>query len=607
MKRPITFQGFVFTGFVVCLIILGVWLRTWQLGAVPIAINYDDLDYVANGWSFAKTGQDLLSQTKWWQPKPLQTGAFTSELGPHWHMLTGLFDWQDPVLGARLSNVIFGFLSVGLLGYLSWILFHKKALAVITAIFFLVTPWAVMISRSPIDATVGIFWQLLGLVSVIQVVKQSFSKKMVAWSIVSLASYVMAFYSYHAYKFSVLFSIWWIFLYWVWNYLTVSNIKKSTLLIIACIVLVSSTIGVVFFLSAQKGAVGGRQQELIFFNQDLLSSQVNTDRRDAIDHTLASAFINKPLVITEHWIEQFFKAVNPEYLFLHSGDSSVANSFYDFGYLYVVFLPLIVIGTFWTWNVKRTEFWFLMGLTFVSLMPVLIQTNFSAVLRAGMYFLFLTLFASIGFFVLFSSKSNLFRCISFGAGIILLIQVVWFGHWYFWVYPIKLADSQTVADRVLAGYLSKLPDDSDSAIVIAENPRSWYRTFAFYTGLFDRNKIHEITATMSEKSLSDEMRSQLILMTESCSSTQSAQGAVVISPELLEKCGRPFAKTIENQLISVLSSPSDNRAYFYVFNDQVCDKFSGVPFVNIKNHSQLQPEKMSREEFCQTWVRKEVK
>lgn len=608
MKRPFTARGLIFTLFIFTLLLLGIWLRTWQLSTVPIALTYDDLDYVTNGWSFAKTGKDLTSQTSWWRPRPLEIGAITSEIGPHWHFITGLVDWNNPVIGARLPVVLIGFLTVGLFGYLSWLLIQNKHIVIISTIFLLVTPWAVLISRSPIDATFGIFWQLMGLVSVLKIIKTKTVQKEIFWLFIAILSYGLAFYSYHAYKFSILVTVWWMFFYWWWQFLSFRKIQRRKIFVISCLTIFLTVCTAIFFISTNHGAIGSRKLELIFFNSEYLSKQVNLDRLVAIDRPWTSFFFNKAEVVVEHGADHLVKVINPEYLFLHSGDSSVANSFYDAGYLYLVFLPLIIIGLLWFWKVKRPEFWFLIGLTISSLLPVLIQTSFSAVLRSGMFFLFLILFASIGFFYLLKSRSTTHKILAFIIGCILIIQVIFFGQWYFWVYPIKLADAQNVSDRVLAGYLNLVNLEKTPATIIAnDHRRSWFRTFAFYNNYFDKDKLLDLQAKMTDQSKLNEIQAGTLLFSESCSATLSAQKTLIMTPMYVDTCGKPAPIDSKNQTISVLSSPSDNRSYFYVFNDIVCNDYDGVPFVNINNHSQLQPEKLSRMEFCQTWVRKEVR
>ncbi len=181
--------------------------RFWQLSARPMGVIYDDLDYVTNGWSFAKTGQDLHQQTSWWKLQPIKTGAFTSEIGAQWHMPTGLVDWDNPVFGARVTSAVAGLATTILIGIAMALLFRRRDIATVTTSFLLITPWAIILSRSPIDATIGIFWQSLGLVAFLLLIRAKHKKQLLFALVLAICSYTAAFYSYHAYKFSVLVTI----------------------------------------------------------------------------------------------------------------------------------------------------------------------------------------------------------------------------------------------------------------------------------------------------------------------------------------------------------------------------------------------------------------
>ena len=142
------------------IIILGLALRSVRIVHVPPGITNDELGYVYNAYSIAKTGMDIygnrfpiLFHIGNWPFMPIPT-----------YILASIFLFVSPTqLTARLMNIILGTTGIGILIILVNHIYKDKRLALLSGLVLALSPWHIHFSRTAYDGPVAIFLYLVGV------------------------------------------------------------------------------------------------------------------------------------------------------------------------------------------------------------------------------------------------------------------------------------------------------------------------------------------------------------------------------------------------------------------------------------------------------------
>lgn len=314
----------------ILIIFLAAFLRLWQLGSVPSGIPDDEASYIYNAYSIWHTGKDINGNFL-----PLSFNAHSSQ-SPVEVYLTAPF---VGVLGinefsGRLPSALLSIGSVLLLFLLTDYLFKNKKIALISALLFSISSWALQLQRGLWDADFSLFFLLFGIyVFVVNIRTRKF-----LWSLVP---FLLAFYSYHAAKVYFVFLIP-VLIFFFKNELLKKK-KETGLFLIGCVL-----IGVSFLIVIKTQAVT-RQAEVSILSDPNAATEVNWERQyNTAPWILRTIFSNKPLYYLRVIKENYLKIFSPEFLFI-SGEggtpSQIVNIYYR-GELYIIELPLLLLGIY---------------------------------------------------------------------------------------------------------------------------------------------------------------------------------------------------------------------------------------------------------------------
>ncbi len=315
----------------ILIIFLASVLRLYQLGNIPYGVIDDEANYIYNAYSIWNTGRDVQGNFL-----PLSFNAYSSASPVVVYLISpfvGILGVSS--FSGRILSSLMGICSVYLIFLISDFLFKNKRVALLSSLLFSISPWALQVARgSFLDVNFSLFFLLSGLYIFIP----NASGKKYLWSLIPFA---LAFYSYHATKVYFLFLI--PVLLFFFRAKLFKHIKSVTLFLIICAFFFIS------FLFVIKSQGVTRQVDVNLFNNIYSAKQVNLERTYSNAPIIfRQIFSNKPLHYLKTMRENFLGPFSLEFLFLYgdTGPLSGSNNISQRGELYIIELPLLLIGLY---------------------------------------------------------------------------------------------------------------------------------------------------------------------------------------------------------------------------------------------------------------------
>lgn len=307
-------------------LLLGLFLRFWQLGSIPPGLDWDEVSNAYNGYSILKTGQDEFGQFM-----PILFRAYDAYVPGVLIYLNSLsvFVFGLNNFAARLPNAFLGTLTI--LGVYLFVreAFKNKGLAILAALFLAISPWHVFYSRINVFATTPVFFVVWSAYFFIKSLENR--KWLVGFSVFSALA-ILSYYS--AYIFVPLFTVATFFIF-----RRKLKLAKRHLILIAIPIVVS---GIVLL-----GLPGGQKRlkgVSAFSDPDLMKNSALYSQEEGL---VGRFFHNRRLVYGEKFLEGYFSYFDFKFLF---GKSDTVERMVvpgsGFGLLYFWDLPFLAIGTF---------------------------------------------------------------------------------------------------------------------------------------------------------------------------------------------------------------------------------------------------------------------
>lgn len=321
------------------ILILAFILRFYQLGNVPISLDWDEVSNGYNAYSILKTGRDEYGNFL-----PLTNRSFDDYKPPIYMYLNvptiALFDLT--AFAVRLPSAILGVFTVAGVFFLAKILFANTQIALISMFFLSISPWHIQFSRIGFEANSGIFFATasftLLLYGVLSKANERTKNILILFSAVFFG---LSFYSYHSIRiFSPL-----LFLVFLLTFKKeILKAPKST--IIAFLIIVSAII-LPFFLLAPKEAILGRYEATSQSTRsDDLEKSVRFISQDQQQNSPFGNLIhNRRIVIGLTTFQNYLSHFDLNYLFT-KGDDNLRHHTNNMGMLYFFQLPLLILGVY---------------------------------------------------------------------------------------------------------------------------------------------------------------------------------------------------------------------------------------------------------------------
>ena len=328
------------------ILFLALFFRIFLIDKVPPSLSNDEVDYIYEAYSLAKTGRDVFG-------KEFPLSFVTDQkMSPVPVYFTALFLTFLPLnsFSGRFPFALLGTVVVLLTYLVARELFKKTDyLPLIASILITISPWHLQLSRIAYDANWALFFYLL---AVLLVLKEKV--------FLSFGPFLLAYYSYHGTK--ILF--WPLIFFLVWykfKFFKKNKKRLFTFLVVNLIIFFS------FYFVGREGKGLERTREILFFEKKQAAEFINYERRTSSAPSLVKKiFNNKPLYYFRTIKERYFAYFN--FLF-NNGEESGLYSLWFRGNQYFIDLLFFVLGFYYLFKKQKRKARFLSLLLIISVLP----------------------------------------------------------------------------------------------------------------------------------------------------------------------------------------------------------------------------------------------
>ncbi|MGH7202989.1 MAG: glycosyltransferase family 39 protein [Candidatus Levyibacteriota bacterium] len=321
----------------IIILFFGTFLRFYQLGAIPASLDWDEVSWGYNAYSILQTGKD-----EYGAAYPLSFRAFGDYKQPVYVYIATIpvaFFGLTP-FATRFPSAFLGSLSIIFVFLLTYEIFQKqryaRTIALLTMLFYAISPWSIQFSRVAYEANVGLFFLLLGSWLFIR----GFRQKRHWYLFAGVVAMSVSAYTYHSDKlFAPLLFV--ALLLYGWKYF-----MGKKVLIVGLIILFGFCN--IFWVADSRTTARGRS---VLFTADqaaLLSTPLQEMQYDHMHgDKLGELLHNRRLVYANQYIKNYLQHFNPEWLFLDGNSDSPRHHTPGMGVLYLIDLPFILIVIFY--------------------------------------------------------------------------------------------------------------------------------------------------------------------------------------------------------------------------------------------------------------------
>ncbi|MDP3888602.1 MAG: glycosyltransferase family 39 protein [bacterium] len=405
---------------IIFILLLAAFLRLWKINSLPPGPFGDEIDVGYQAYSILHTGRDYMGQllptyihsvAEWRAP------FFIYSAVP----FVALFGLNE--FGVRFSAVFFGILGILLLYLLVKELLSNQRVALLSAFVLAISPWHIHYSRVAFEVTLLISLFLAGVLFFIKGFKD---KRFLLPAAVILALTPYTYSTASLFLPLLLLSILIIFKE------KILKLDKKWIFLsmfFAFIVLLP------FLGSLISGEASHRISVISIFSDPNVINDINIKRNEVV-RVSEQLFHNKATAYTKIFTQNYLSAFSPQFLFLN-GDPNPRQSAGAMGELYLIFLPLLLLGIWKTsMDYKKESSQLIMSWLIFSPIPsALTQGGGTHATRLFLMLPPLTILIGVGISQIFLLKHKALRIFSLTIiGVLLVIQVSFFLHQYLFHY-----------------------------------------------------------------------------------------------------------------------------------------------------------------------------
>jgi 4-amino-4-deoxy-L-arabinose transferase-like glycosyltransferase len=383
--------------FVFFILFIAVLFRLWQLGKIPVGMTDDEIREVYSAYSVWMTGKDITRGLR--LPFTFILNNFSFSPIPIYITapFVGLFGLSP--FTARLPFALAGLGVVLLTYFLVKFLIKSQVASVAAGICMACNVWAIQISRMAHEAVFAQLFYLWGTYIFLNNRKQ----KSVIKVNFALFLFFLAFNSYDATKI-ILIPIVIALVIYKWKEIVMN--KKILLIIGLWVVGIFSLFGFLFI--SQKAGIHG-STIFIFQNTADAAQAVELERRASdAPEILKIIYHNKLTYFADQVAHHYLYAFSPDFLFL-SQEASGMFSLWSRGNLYLIELPLLIIGIFYGFLNYRKCFYLGCVMILIAVIPSGVgPAPFTYATRSNFMLPWLSVFISFGILSLVEQARNKF-------------------------------------------------------------------------------------------------------------------------------------------------------------------------------------------------------
>lgn len=580
-----------------------VWSRFWQLGTFPAFYSHDELPYALTAKSLALTGRGWSGEWSPWSLTPFEEAY--AELSAVLIAPAAFLPGSDH-FKFRIPSVVMSAVIVGSIGVIAADLIKNRRVGVIAGALSVFNPWIWQFSRLTFD---GYF--SMGSILLATAV---FLKTKGWYRLLAFPLFFVSFYQYQGYK---LLFLPWVILFGVWLIMEETEILKGkwrqalsfkTWPILAVMLACTAMFGYYALYQLPQQASSERLETIILPESKAIGDMVDVHRRIALTNPLTPIFINKYTLWMSHVSGRYAHVYAPRYLFWEGQGGPAAFSAWRFGSLYWIDLFLVIIGLAWVWSNQRRAFFLLLGAFAVVPLPALLAKSDWITFRSSLVVPLMIILAALGLHAMLQQRWHKLLGV---VAVLYLACVGIFSFHYFVRYPVYSAEHHYFADRILASYLDRVPQDQP-VTVYTEYPKYSFGAHVLSNELFTA----ETASQIQEAYRTENYAFGNVRFLQECFDNEQVleTNEIIIVDSEISECsddGDPQDLTatetedeqepVDLPYVSLLAI-KDSGVVYRIYSDKVCQGVELPDYLRIQSKAQIEFSQLSTQEFCESWV-----
>ncbi len=432
--------------------LLASFLYFWGLAQNPPSLNWDEASLGYNAYSILQTGHD-----EWGKVFPISFQAFGEYKLPGYIYTSvpfiAVFGLNE--LGTRAASAFFGVLTVVLTYLIVYRITQKRYAAFFSGLLVAVAPWHFFVSRIALEANLALFFIALGVYLFLEGVMHK------SWLLLpSIVSFLFAVFTYNSARvFVPLFLMVLIIIYWkrLWE---LKRISIISFLFFFSIFMLSIPV------SLKEGSA--RYVSVTLLDQGGINRINEMRGSSALPGQYKKIVYNKVTYFVSETAKNYMVYFSPEFLFVKGG-TQYQFSLPNYGLLYVIDLPLFLVGTFMVLMKRQRLGFVLLAWILLAPLPAAITRETPHVLRSLFMFLPIELVVGIGFFETIRNLLLRQRALAYGFTILLvtavMLQAGKYYQTYAYSYPVQYSCSWQYGEKEVVQYITAHQQDYDRIVM----------------------------------------------------------------------------------------------------------------------------------------------
>jgi 4-amino-4-deoxy-L-arabinose transferase-like glycosyltransferase len=386
----------------ILILLIALGLRFYHLNSNPPSPYWEEAAIGYDAYSILKTGKDfhghkfpLVAFESFGDYKP---GLYFYAAVPS----VALFGLNS--FAVRFPSAFFGTLTVLLIYWLTKLLVNNDLAALSASFLLAISPWHLQVSRAGFEANLGLFLVALAACLFLKGLKQS------KYLFLSVFSFALSLYAYHANRvFVPLLGL-------AFGLMYLNFLKKKKKIVLFSLALFFAIISplLIVLKSPQMTQRFLETSALTSLEPIIKSNQlIQEDGNTWLAKIVHHRFWQYSNIILGHYLDHF----NFDFLFL-SGDNNPRHSIQLVGELYLVQLPLFLLGLYYIFKQKPISFLPLILWLVIAPIPAALTTATPHVLRSLPLVIPFSIISALGLLQLIKLKFWRYLMVILGAGLI---------------------------------------------------------------------------------------------------------------------------------------------------------------------------------------------
>lgn len=440
------------------ILVLAFVLRFWQLGQIPLTLDWDEVSNAYNAYSILKTGRDEYNKFL-----PFYNRSFDDFKPPAYMYLNipSIAIFGLNAFAARLPSAFFGFLTIPALYFLTKRLLNDEKVALISAFLLAISPWHLQFSRVGFEANVGLAMAVFAFTFLIyaQDSKIPQIQRRKIFLIIAGILLGLTFYTYHSMRIFV--PLLFLITLAIFKDQLAKFPKKYLVSGLIILILIIAPI----FIFTPREAIAQRYETT---TQSARLADINKSiefilEDQKIGFKLGNLVHNRRFVIAQTFMRNYLAHFDLNFLFT-SGDNNFRHHVQNLGMLYLFELPLIVFGLFLFVRKLNKEKLFVLSWLLLAPIPASLGDAVPHAVRSQSLLIPLQIIAAYAMINIYNliKLKKFFVVLSM---LIIFISVFAYLHNYYYHYPYDYASWWQYGYDKAAKDSVKLADSYDKIII----------------------------------------------------------------------------------------------------------------------------------------------